>query len=146
MKGLGNYTLEKFVGQHNSAYISMHQCAEHMDFQLPNEHTRVKFVVDGILCGDTDLKAAIAMVKQDRAPTGMYHNFEPMAAYIIPNDPVAKRLADASGKRPSVRILDANVQQGPPRKKKRVGDAGVELRFHSTPEYKKLTVEQKDDL
>ena len=38
-KGQSNFPLEGFVAQHWNAFISMQQCAEHVSFQLPNEHT-----------------------------------------------------------------------------------------------------------
>ena len=38
-KGQSTFPLEGFIGQHRNAFISMQQCAEHVEYQLPNEHT-----------------------------------------------------------------------------------------------------------
>ena len=35
-KGQSNFSLDKFVAQHRNAYVSMEQCADHVEFQLPN--------------------------------------------------------------------------------------------------------------
>ena len=40
-KGQNTFPLEGFIGQHHNAFISMQQCAEHVSYQLPNEHTWV---------------------------------------------------------------------------------------------------------
>ena len=40
-KGQSRFPLEGFIAQHRIAFISMQQCAEHIAYQLPNEHTRV---------------------------------------------------------------------------------------------------------
>ena len=47
-KGQNNYTLERFVQLHRNAYVSMHACCQHVAFQLPNELTRVRFLLDAI--------------------------------------------------------------------------------------------------
>ena len=39
-KGQNTFPLEGFIGQHRNAFGSMQQCAEHVSYQLPNEHTR----------------------------------------------------------------------------------------------------------
>ena len=38
-KGQSSFLLESFVSQHRNTYVSMQQCAEHVEYQLPNEHT-----------------------------------------------------------------------------------------------------------
>eukprot|EP00957_Ditylum_brightwellii_P140258 10687178-Ditylum_brightwellii.AAC.1 len=46
------YPLERFIGQHRGAFIAMKEAAEHMPFQLPNEFTRVEFLLAGITSSD----------------------------------------------------------------------------------------------
>ena len=60
-KGQSKYTLERFVVQHRNAFVSMNQCAEHVDYQLPNELTRVIYLLDAIENNDSPLKAAMAL-------------------------------------------------------------------------------------
>jgi predicted RNA-binding protein YlxR (DUF448 family) len=38
-KGQSNFSLGKFIAQHRNAFVSMQQCAQHVQFQLPNEFT-----------------------------------------------------------------------------------------------------------
>ena len=90
-KGQSNFLLEGFIAQHWNAYILMQQCSEHVEYQLPNEHTRVGYLLEGIQCPDPGLQAAMVSVRTDNGPDGMRNNFEPMAAHIMPYDPVSKK-------------------------------------------------------
>jgi hypothetical protein len=47
-KGQSNFSLEKVIAQHCNANVSMRQSAEHVKFQLPNEQTRVTYLLDAI--------------------------------------------------------------------------------------------------
>ena len=38
-KGQLTFLLEGFIDQHQNAFVSVQQCAEHMEYQLPNPHT-----------------------------------------------------------------------------------------------------------
>ena len=59
-KGNSNFSFEKFIEQHRAAYISMQQCSLHVTFQLPYEHTRVRYLLDAIQCSDPELQATLA--------------------------------------------------------------------------------------
>ena len=41
-KGHSNFSLENFISQHRNAFVSMQASAEHVQYQLPNEHSRVR--------------------------------------------------------------------------------------------------------
>ena len=90
-KGQSNFLLEGFTAQHQNAYVSMQQCAEHVEYQLPNEHTRVRYLLEGIQSADDGLQVVMASVRTDDGPTGMCNNFEATATHILPYDPVAKK-------------------------------------------------------
>ena len=47
-KGQSNFTLEKFIAQHRNAFVSMQDAAEHVTYQLTNEHRRVGYLLDSI--------------------------------------------------------------------------------------------------
>ena len=51
-KGQNTFRLEGFIGQHRNAFVSMQQCAKHVSYQLPKEHTRVGYLLEGIQCAD----------------------------------------------------------------------------------------------
>ena len=71
-KGQTNFSLEKFVAQHRNAFVSMQQCSQHVAYQLPNEHTRVGFLLDAIQTSDAGLQAAMAQIKTDDGPNGKF--------------------------------------------------------------------------
>ena len=60
-KGQLNFPLEGFIAQHHNAFVSM-QHAEHIAYQLPNELTRVGYLLEGIQCPDPGIQAAMASV------------------------------------------------------------------------------------
>ena len=152
-KGQSNFSLERFVSQHRNAYVMLQQCAEHLDYQLPNERTRVTYLLDNIQCSDATLQAAIAAVRQDKGEDGMMNAFETAVAYLLPADPVAKKrtagnkrgnglISDASGEEATEAAEVSAVSSGKPAR----GKTGVEFRFYKKNEYDKLTKEQRDEL
>ena len=90
-KGQSNFLLEYFISQHRNAFVSMSACAEHVQYQLPNRHSRVGFLIDAIQCADAGLQAAMASVKTDNSPNGLRNNFERAVSHLLPYDPVAKK-------------------------------------------------------
>ena len=90
-KGQSNFPLEGFIAQHRNAFVSMQQCAKHVSFQLPNEHTRVGYLLEGIQSMDPGLQAAMASVKMDDGPNGMQNDFKVAAAHLLPYDLVVKK-------------------------------------------------------
>ena len=92
-KGQSNFLLEHFISQHRNAYVSMSACAEHVQYQLPNKHSRVGFLIDVIQCADAGLQAAMGSVKMDNGPNGLRNNFEKALSHLLPYDPVAKKRA-----------------------------------------------------
>ena len=121
----------------------MSACAEHIQYQLPNEHSRVGFLIDAIQCADAGLQAAMASVKTDNGPHGLRNNFERAISHLLPYDPVAKKRATGI-KRGSAQISLAEVHDGPTTtivtndSKPSIGKTGVHLCYHKHHEYKKL--------
>ena len=69
----------------------MSACAEHVQYQLPNEHSRVGLLIDAIQCVDTGLQAATASIKTDNGPYGLQNDFERAVTHLLPYNPVAKK-------------------------------------------------------
>ena len=90
-KGQSNFSLEHFISQHHNAYVSMSACAEHVQYQLPNEHSHVGFLIDALQCADAGLQATVASAKMDNGPNGLQNNFERAISHLLPYDPVAKK-------------------------------------------------------
>jgi hypothetical protein len=124
----------------------MQQCAEHVAFQLPNEHTRVTYLLDGIQCNDAPLQAAMALVRNDTDPTGKMNDFEATASYLLPHDPVSKKRT-AGAKRGVAEILDTSgIEASSTAGKLAHGQTGVEFRFYERAEYSQLSDDQKAEL
>ena len=94
-KGQSTFPLEGFIAQHRNA---MQQCVEHVEYQLPNSHTRVSYLLDGIQCSDAGLQAAMASVRTDDGPQGQRNDFESAAMHLLPYDPVVKKHAASGNK------------------------------------------------
>ena len=69
-KGQSNFSLESFISQHRNAYVSMQACTEHVEYQLPNDHSRVGFLLEAIQNTDPGLQAAMASVCTDTGDGG----------------------------------------------------------------------------
>ena len=151
-KGQSNFSWEAFVSQHRNAFVSMTACSNHVQYQLPNEHSRVGFLLEAIECSDAGLQAAMASVKTDNGANGMRNDFEAAVAHILPYDPVAKKRA--SGKRGSALISDVQadghqvevIVGAAKATKPSIGKTGVHLRYHKGKEYAKLSKEQNKEL
>ena len=146
-KGQSNFLLEHFISQHRNTFVSMSACAEHVQYQLPNEHSRVGFLIDAIQCADAGLQAAMASVKTDNSPNGLRNNFERAVSHLLPYDPVAKKRATGI-KRGSALISLMEAHEGPNvtiaanNSKPSIGKTGVHLRNHKHHEYMKLMHDQ----
>lgn len=148
-KGQSNFPLEKFCQLHRSAYIALVAAAQHVDYQLPTGHTRVTNLLKKIECEDSRLQAAIANVEDDKATDGKRHDFEKTVAYILPADPVRRRMDSApttGGKRSNASISDVNVETSGLKVKSGIGNSGVHLRYHDNSEYATLSNDQKNEL
>lgn len=131
-------SLEVHIDGHRNAHVALTEASHHVDFQLPNERTRVTNLLDSIKCVDPTLLAAIAAVYSD--DPGKRDVFELTAAYISPSCPVAKKRQHS--KRPIANVSgitnDGNLRK--------MGDSGVELRWYKHPEYVNLSDDQKEEL
>ena len=143
-KGQSNFLLEKFVQQHRNAFVSMQACTEHVEYQLPNGHTRVGYFLDALESQHPPLLAAMANIEEDNGPNGKRNNFENAVAYILPKDPVLKRKSNESNKRTQAQISDTNATGFGT--KSGIGKTGVHLRWHDKPEYKTLNKDQRKEL
>ena len=122
-KGQSNFSLENFISQHRNAYVSMQASAEHVQYQLPNKHSRVGFLLEAIQCSDPGLQAAMASIKTDNGPEGMRNNFEATAAHLLPYDPVAKKRSSGQ-KRGSAQISSVMDPSPTTTKKPSIGKLG----------------------
>ena len=123
----------------------MQASAEHVQYQLPNEHSRVEFLLEAIQRSDPGLQAAMASLKTDNGLEGMRNNFEASAAHLLPYDPVAKKRSSGY-KRGSTQISSLMEASNATTKKPIIGETGVHLHYQNNSEYRTLNQEQKDEL
>ena len=128
-KWQSNFSLENFISQHRNAYVSMQASAEHVQYQLPNKHSRVGFLLEAIQCSDPGLQAAMASIKTDNGPEGMRNNFEATASHLLPYDPVAKKRSSGQ-KRESAQISSVMDPSPTTTKKPSIGKTGVHLHYY----------------
>ena len=150
-KGNGNYKLENHIRQHRTAFVNMTSAAQHVEYQLPNEHTRVGYLLDSIETSDVKLQAAMANVNSDEAANGKRNNFELAATFLLPSDPVASRSKKDTCTGVDISALsqvafdeDADVSAFGAKPGR--GSSGVEFRYYKRNEYDKLNKAQKKEL
>ena len=69
--GQSNYLLERHTQKHINSYISMTDCAQHVAYQLPNEHTIVGYLIDFIENDNAGLQVALGEISNDKGPNRM---------------------------------------------------------------------------
>jgi hypothetical protein len=149
-KGQSNYGLEKHCASHRHAYVQLQAASEHIEYQLPNEHSRVGYLIDSIQNNDPGLQAGLANVRSDKGPNGMRGDFEAMVAHILPYCPVSKKRT--AGSKRGHADISVTFAEGDTAEvssfgsKSGVGKSGVHLRFHKHKEYQLLNPEQKSEL
>eukprot|EP00957_Ditylum_brightwellii_P028418 2145755-Ditylum_brightwellii.AAC.1 len=114
--------------------------------KLPNEFTRVGFLIAGITSSDTGLQAVMTNIKSNADPaseTSNRHHFELSANYLQPLRPVLKKFPSGI-KRDDIKI--SAVSGSWFGTKPSAGKTGVGPRYHTSEEYKALIQPQKDEL
>ena len=129
----------------------MSACAEHVQYQLPNELSCIGFLLTAIQCSDAGLQATMASVKTDNGLDGMCNHFEQAAAHLLPYDPVAKK--GATGIKHGSALISITEAESETtttvaanETKPSIGKTGVHLHYHKHHEYKKLMWEQCHEL
>jgi len=83
------------------------------------------------------------------ANPGKRNDFEKAVAYLLPKDPVARKIAKGPNKRGVSKISDLNSSNGNDGNgnlEKGIGKTGVHLCWHSAKSFRQLTTEQKKEL
>ena len=130
------FGLDKFTNLHRTAFVQLQEAAIHVNFQLPNEHSRVGYLLDNITNSDADLRAALASIRAD--VNGMRDNFKAAVTFMLPVCPYTKHSKNRNSG--NAMISDATLLGQSDSK------TGVDLRWHTNAEYQKLTKEQRQEL
>ena len=89
--GTTAFSLHAFLAKHRASFHTLQRCAEHVQIELPNERTRVGYLLANIDCHDKDLTTALSHICLDDSLTGMRSDFERSVAFLLPTDPVKKK-------------------------------------------------------
>ena len=160
--GTTGFTLHQFLAKHRSSYNSLQRCAEHVAVELPNERTRVGYLLENIDCNDKNVTTALSHIRLDDTvdaagtPSGLRNEFEGAVAFLLPTDPVKKK----RGVKRTPAQISATSGVGSPDKagksvdkkgknvrfKSSYGKTGVELRYYKQKEWAKLSKEQQSEV
>ena len=158
--GTTGFSLHAFLAKHRASYHTLQRCAEHVQVEIPNERSRVGYLLDNIDCQDRDVTTALSHIRLDDTQQGMRSDFERAVAFLLPTDPVKKkkRGEKRNAGQISATVAAANGGGGGGKKgslknngkktqfKSTFGTTGVEFRFYKTPEFNNLTDDQNDEL
>eukprot|EP00957_Ditylum_brightwellii_P098289 7489306-Ditylum_brightwellii.AAC.1 len=87
----------------------MKAASQHVNFQLPNGHSHIRYLLACIKNNDAGLQAAMANINSDQGVDGMRLDFEKAVAHLLPYCLVAKRKTAIGSKRGANDILDVSV-------------------------------------
>ena len=84
--------LHSFIGQQRASFHTLQQYAYHIQLELPNDRTRVGWLIDNMKeCPDKDVSAALDAIRMDDGAAGMRSDFERAVAFLLPTDPAKKK-------------------------------------------------------
>jgi ribosomal protein L29 len=132
------FTLRAHIIKHREAHNEMRRSSDYVQYDVPNEHTRVGRLIKSITTKDPSILAAITHIQGSDVQR---NDFEAAADFLLltaPNNGNAPERVQ--------RIAAVRDNRNKDKKKYGTGDSGVELRYHSQKEYQKLNREQKKDL
>jgi len=136
--GTSSVTLEAHLDMHRSSLVALEEASEHVQHQIPEERTRVTYVLNSIDCKDPEVLSAVSAVRQN--DPGMRDDFESAACFLQPTCPVARRGGGKS------RNLTADIAALNPKLETGKGSTGVELRWYTRKQFAKLSQDQKEEL
>lgn len=133
------YPLESHVSNHRNAVDDLRDCSMHITVAVPDEPQRVEYLIDSITCSDSTLQASIGLIRANT--NNMREDFESAASALIEVDPYRRsnRIGNAGtpSKPANVGSIDFSAGRG---------TTGVDLRWHSSNDFKKLNDDQKNEL
>lgn len=136
------FTLKSHINKHREAHNDMVRAADHIAYEVPNEHTRVGRLLKSLTSTNGTVLAAITNIHGDTNRRG---DFENAADFLLLTTEMQKGSNNAGGGGGRQRI-SAIKQGGGSKPNVCKGKTGVELRYHKRHEYRKLNEEQKEEL
>ena len=130
------YSLKLHINKHREAYNDMVRASQHVQYALPNEHTRVGRLLKSITSKDASIVSAITHV---HGSTTQRNDFEMAADFLLLTSPSNTNVT--STQRISVSRVGGvigDTKKGP--------ETGVEVRYYTKKEYGRLSQAQKQEL
>ena len=150
--GQGGQVLYSFTGQHRASFHTIKRCADHMQLELPNDCTRVAWLIDNMKkCPDKDVSSALATICLDNGEAGMRSDFERAVDFLLRTDPAKKKQRRKRGAATISEVGAPDLHNNGGRwtkgtkgtkevtSKVSKGSTGVEFRYYKLPEFKLLS-------
>ena len=128
------FTLRNHINKHREAHNEMMRASQFVEYELPNEHTRVGRLIKSIVNRDPSIVSAVTHIQGN---TEQRNDFELAADFLLLTAPKLKE--NPQNHRISAIKAQKNQKHG-------LGKSGVEFRYHSRQEYHKLNKAQKKEL
>lgn len=128
------FSLRNHIAKHREAHNEMLRAAQFVEYEIPNEHTRVGRLIKSIVNRDPSIVSAITHIQGNLEQR---NDFESAADFLLLTAPKFKE--------PNQTHRISSVKSNK-KAKKGVGKSGVEFRYHSRQEYFKLNKAQKKEL
>ena len=130
------FNLKAHINKHREAYNDMVRASQHVQYSLPNEHTRVGRLLKSITSKEPTIVSAITHI---HGTTNQRNDFEEAVDFLLLTSP--SNSITTSNQRISVSKTNQdniNVKKGP--------KTGVEVRYYTKKEYSKLSHAQRKEL
>ena len=129
------FTLKNHITKHREAHNELTRASQFVDYEIPNEHTRVSRLLKSLTTKDPAIISAITHIQGDQ---NQRNDFEAAADFLLLTAPSSN--VQSNSHRVSA------VRKGGKFKSKGTGDTGVEFRYYTGKEYKSLSKAQKKEL
>ena len=139
------FPLKLHIRNHRDAHNDFANAAQHVNYNPPNEKTRVSRLLKSITCNDTAVISAITTVRAD--PT-KEDDFEEAADFLLKCAPEKKQqrhvhqISALSHNNHNNNNNDSGNRNG----KVQVGQTGVEFRYYKKRDFDNLNQDQKTEL
>ena len=136
------YTLSRHINNLRSYHNDLIRCNDRIEYAVPTETQRVERLLTSIQSNDPSVLSAITTIRSSKDnTTGLYTDFERAADFLLtvaPKAPKEGKDHQISGLQQDYDSIKKPISRGP--------KTGVELRYHTQKEYKKLSSEEKEEL
>ena len=97
--GTTNQTLKEQIDRHITSFVAMTEASDHVSHQIPNDCTRVGYLIASIESADTNVVAALSSIRMD--DTGRRENFETASVFLAQ---ICSMVSKKGGAKPATKI------------------------------------------